>query len=79
VTRATYRFRDHTIRPDTTADAEPITFTMQCAACGTIGPTHEDADQGADWAIRHLKANPEHLAYREHITRPYRTESGAWR
>ncbi|MDT3396379.1 hypothetical protein RKE29_06950 [Streptomyces sp. B1866] len=78
MTRAVYRFREFTIGPDQRPDAEPVRFAMECAACGSTGPRSEDADAGTAWAVAHLRANPEHLAYREHVTRPYRFEAGAW-
>ncbi|WP_455752464.1 DUF7848 domain-containing protein [Streptomyces albus] len=31
VTRATYRFREFRLVPDAEPDAEPVSFTMQCA------------------------------------------------
>lgn len=78
--RASYRFREHTLGPDRRPEAEPHTFTMRCADCGATGPTVTDGEDGdgTSWAAAHLKANPDHLNYREHITRPYRAEAGAW-
>jgi hypothetical protein len=78
MTRATYRFRDCTIRPDLSPEAEPITSAMRCKTCNESGPTTEDFEDGTTWAAQHLRANPEHLEYREIITRPYRFEAGAW-
>jgi hypothetical protein len=77
--RATYRFRDYTIGADESPDAEPIVFHMECVNCGQSGPSSDTADNSTDWAAGHLKANPAHLFYREHITRPYRADPGAWR
>ncbi|MEV0639428.1 hypothetical protein AB0I77_31740 [Streptomyces sp. NPDC050619] len=81
MTRAVYRFREYTISPDQRPEAEPITAAMQCKACGEISEKAEDEEfaDGTAWAVQHLKANPGHLEYREHITRPYRFEPGAWR
>ncbi len=79
MSRGSCRFRDHTLRPDESADAEPWTFAMQCRTCGVTGPTYQDPEHGTGWAARHLKVNPGHNSYREHITRPYRFEPGAWR
>jgi hypothetical protein len=76
--RGRYRFREHTIRPDLRPEAEPITSRIECATCGAAGPTSEDWENGTAWAAQHLKANPGHLGYREHITRPYWFEPGAW-
>lgn len=78
MTRAVYRFREFTIRPDLRPEAEPITSTMQCTTCHETGPRSETFEEGTSWAAHHLKANPDHLEYREHITRPYRFEAGAW-
>ena len=78
MTRASFRFRDYTIRPDFRPDAEPITSAMQCAKCDESGPQTEESEDGTAWAARHLKANPEHLDYREHVIRPYRFEAGEW-
>jgi hypothetical protein len=78
MSRATYRFREHTFVPDESPDAEPITYVMQCLACGRFGPRSEYTDDGTAWVVQHLKDNAGHLAYREHITRPYRFEAGAW-
>ncbi|WP_405804835.1 hypothetical protein [Streptomyces sp. NBC_01187] len=76
--RGTYRFRKYLIGPDQRPDADPVAFTMRCAACGVGGPTSEGSEDGTAWAVRHLKANPDHVDYREIITRPYRAEPGAW-
>lgn len=78
MTRATYRFRDYTIRPDLRPDAEPITSTMQCRTCCQGGPQSEDFEDATTWAVSHLRANPEHLDFREVITRPHRFEAGVW-
>jgi hypothetical protein len=78
MTRAVYRFREHTITPDTGPDAEPITFAMECMTCEATSDVADDADAGALWALAHLKTNPGHVRYREHITRPYLFEPGAW-
>lgn len=78
MTRATYRFREFTIRPDLRPESEPIMSTMQCKTCDESGPTAEEFEGGTAWAAKHLKANPDHLEYREHITRPYHFEAGAW-
>ena len=78
MTRATYRFREFTIRPDLRPESEPITSTMQCETCDESGPATEEFEEGTAWASKHLNANPDHLEYREHITRPYHFEAGAW-
>lgn len=78
MSRATYRHRAFRISPDHEPDAEPWTFTMQCAVCDASSPTGEDVGPAQDWATQHLKTKPEHLSYRETITRPYRAEPGAW-
>ncbi|MCE7081127.1 hypothetical protein [Streptomyces sp. ST2-7A] len=67
------------IEPDEEPDAEAITFTAQCAVCEERGPTGDGGGEVTGWMARHLKAHPEHLSYREIITRPYRAVPGAWR
>ncbi|WP_323385320.1 DUF7848 domain-containing protein [Streptomyces calidiresistens] len=74
-----FRFREHVIEPDQEPDAEAITFTPQCAVCEAMGPTREGAGELTGWIVRHLGEHPEHLSYREIITRPYRAVPGAWR
>jgi hypothetical protein len=76
--RGTFRFREHTLGPDRRPEATPVTYTMYCGTCGATGPTAELGEDGMTWAVRHLKDNPAHLDYREHITRPYRAVPGAW-
>jgi hypothetical protein len=78
MTRATYRFREHTLTPDRTEDAEPSLYAMECKGCGQSSDGSESQADGSDWATGHLKANPGHLTYREVITRPYRFEPGEW-
>ncbi|WP_260867960.1 hypothetical protein [Streptomyces sp. SAJ15] len=78
VRRSVYRFRDYTIQPDRRPDAEPHSFTMQCAECGDFSGPFSSGEDGTAWAVTHLKANTSHVAYREIITRPYRFEPGAW-
>lgn len=78
MTRATYRFRNHTIGPDRRPDAEPHSFTMRCTTCGATGPTAGTGSAGTEWAAGHLKTNPGHLHYREIVTRPYRAVPGEW-
>lgn len=78
VTRAVHRFREYKFGPDLQPAAEPITTAMQCKACGLTGGTAEEPADGSAWAVGHLKANLDHLEYREHIRRPYRFEAGAW-
>ncbi|UED86324.1 hypothetical protein [Streptomyces profundus] len=76
--RRSYRFREYILKPDQAADAEPTRFVMQCVACEFFGPKGEDAEDGTEWATEHLKQRPDHLVYREHITRTYRFEAGEW-
>ncbi|MEO3751136.1 hypothetical protein [Streptomyces sp. B6B3] len=78
MSRATYRFREYGIVPDERPEAEAWTYTMQCTACGVTGPTGTHPGQVTVWAAEHLKANRDHLSYREPITRPYRAEARAW-
>jgi hypothetical protein len=78
IRRATYRFREYTIRSDKRPAAPPITFEMKCATCNASSPATEKPEGGTQWAAEHFKANPDHVEYREHITRPYRFEPGEW-
>ncbi|MGP3991460.1 DUF7848 domain-containing protein [Streptomyces sp. 3N207] len=78
MTRVTFRLREFRLVPDTEPDAEPVTFTMQCAVCDQTASPHTSQSVPHNWVTRHLKENPEHLTYREIITRPYRFEPGAW-
>ncbi len=78
MTRATYRFREHTLTVDDRPDAEPLRHSMECKACGEISDASENPEDGSDWAVGHLKSNPGHLDYRARITRPYRFEPGEW-
>ncbi|MQS06076.1 hypothetical protein FNX48_002430 [Streptomyces sp. IF17] len=65
------RFREYAIEPDREPDGEPVTYAAQCAVCEEIGPAEKDEETGTDWMLAHLRANPEHLTYREIVTRPY--------
>ncbi|SFD26145.1 hypothetical protein [Streptomyces aidingensis] len=76
--RGTYRFRNYTIRPDERTEAEPIVSGMECKSCGERGQDGDGIGHATEWAVEHLKANPTHLEYREHITRSYHFEAGAW-
>jgi hypothetical protein len=78
LTRRTFRHREFTIAQDTEPDAEPWTFSFECQVCEKTGPKKESSDDAFDWALDHLKQFPEHLSYREHITRPYRAIPGRW-
>ncbi|GFH34033.1 DUF7848 domain-containing protein [Streptomyces pacificus] len=78
MTRAVYRFRGFKIGPDLRPEAEPITSEMRCTTCGESSGKAEEFEGGTAWAVKHLKAHPDHLEYREHITRPYRFEPGSW-
>lgn len=75
MTRATYRFREHTLRPD---PAERTQFAMECKICGQSSEGSVKVEESADWAADHLKENPGHLRFRERITRSYRFEPGEW-
>jgi hypothetical protein len=75
VTHATYRFRNHKLKPDR---LDPALFAVECKNCGQSSEGSEDAAEGTQWAADHLKANPGHLTYREHITRAYRFEPAEW-
>ncbi|WP_413796821.1 hypothetical protein [Streptomyces iranensis] len=47
MTRAIYRFREFTIRPE----SEPITSTMHCKTCGESGPMAEEFEEGAGGTV----------------------------
>ncbi|TDC25299.1 hypothetical protein E1265_07500 [Streptomyces sp. 8K308] len=78
MTRAIHRFREYEFGPDQRPEAEPVTFTMQCLACGLFSRKSEDSEGGSVWARTHLRENPGHLDYRAHATRPYRFLPGLW-
>lgn len=79
MSRATYRFRNFHLRPDEEPDAEPLTFAMQCAVCGRAGAPGPSSEHALSWVWAHLREAPDHLTYRERITRPYRATPGEWR
>ncbi|MCK1796671.1 hypothetical protein MTQ01_11720 [Streptomyces sp. XM4193] len=72
------RYRSFTVTADLEPDAEPITFAMACCVCGATGPESTDPDLSSAWVPTHLKHRPEHLSYRETVTRPYRAIPGPW-
>jgi hypothetical protein len=74
-----FRLREQTLGPDRRPDAAPVTYEMHCASCYAAGPVSADGEDGTAWAMALLKAHPDHLDYREHITRSYRAVAGAWR
>jgi hypothetical protein len=76
--RGVFRLREYTLGPDRRPDAMPVMFEMHCASCYAVGPVSTDGEDGTAWAVAHLKANPGHLDYREHVTRSYRAVAGAW-
>lgn len=78
MTCSAHRFREFTIHPDVEPDAEPWSYAMQCAVCDESSPAGEDVIDTQQWAAEHLKDNPEHYTYREHVSRPYRFEPGQW-
>lgn len=77
--KSRYRFRQFALTRDEEPDAEPHAYAMQCAVCSESGPWSEDATRAHDWPPAHLRSHPQHLAYREYVTRPYRAVPGAWR
>ncbi|QAX94751.1 hypothetical protein HOV12_gp41 [Streptomyces phage Lilbooboo] len=78
MTRATYRFREHVMTPDPVS--EPMLHMWECktAGCGATSEASEDVSTCSQWAADHLKANTDHTAYREIITRAYRFHPGDW-
>ncbi|ARX85617.1 hypothetical protein SMD44_05081 [Streptomyces alboflavus] len=73
-----YRPREHTIAPNREPDAEPITRSMECMACGATSPVSEGHVEPQDWILGHIRGFPAHLDYREHVTLPYRVRPGQW-
>ncbi|MGD3112893.1 hypothetical protein [Streptomyces sp. YGL11-2] len=65
-------FQEWTLQPDQEPDAEPVTYSMQCAVCEEASTTSEDFADGQSWVFRHAGRNPSHLTYREIIIRPWR-------
>lgn len=76
--RQRYRYREFSIEPDREPDAEPITYTMCCCVCDASGPPTLDPQVSASWISNHLTRAPDHLTYRECVSRPYRAVPGAW-
>jgi hypothetical protein len=76
--RRSYRLREYHIVADEEPDAEPLSFSAECAVCEQFGPEEETSEAAGAWVIRHLKDNPEHLTYRERVTRPLRAVPGRW-
>ncbi|WP_323379741.1 DUF7848 domain-containing protein [Streptomyces alkaliphilus] len=79
---ARFRFREYAIEPDREPDAEAIGFAGECAVCeerGPAGGSVEDGEGVIAWMLGHLRRHPEHLSYREIVTRPYRAVPGEWR
>jgi hypothetical protein len=75
--RRAFRFREYAVLPDEEPDAEAWKFAFECRDCKERGPASDSSDAAFDWTLGHLKAT-KHLAYREHITRPYRAIPGRW-
>ncbi len=74
----TFRFQNHHLQPDPVS--EPVLYGWECktAGCGAKSEASEDPAKGSEWSADHLKANPDHKAFREVITRAYRYEPGEW-
>ncbi len=60
------------------ADRRVEVLTVHLTA-RTSGPALPRGEDSVAWTVTHLKASPDHLDYREHITRPYRFEPELWR
>ncbi|MFC4515892.1 hypothetical protein [Streptomyces ehimensis] len=71
--RTVFLFGTWTLAPDQEPDAEPISYAMQCAVCGSSSDTSEDAAVGQRWTFQHVGRHPSHHTFRETITRPWRT------
>ncbi|MBW1596353.1 hypothetical protein [Streptomyces sp. JJ38] len=85
-------FRDFHVHAGEEPDAETITATMLCVACGQFGPTAEAARErtpeaqgkaaleaqkaAASWVETHHEHEPQHLAFRLLVSLPYRLVPG---
>lgn len=76
--RGIFRYREWNIHPDEEPGAELLTFSMECAVCAQYGPGEDTSEDALTWAAKHLTAHPEHLTYRERVTRPYKATPGGW-
>jgi hypothetical protein len=57
----------------------PHSHVMECRECEQRGPVAMSSFGAAIWAVRHFRANPEHVMYQETLTRSYRAaESEGW-
>lgn len=75
---ATYRFREYRLVPDREPDAEPVLTAVQCCLCDERSRLAEDPEEGASWALDHLRRTPEHVTYRLLRATPVRAEPGPW-
>ncbi|MFR9723204.1 hypothetical protein ACL02R_07500 [Streptomyces sp. MS19] len=66
-----YRFRNWTLTPKREAEAEPVKVAYECADCGEMGPTDENAEAAQAWTFDHLRENPRHVNCRQHSVLPY--------
>ncbi|MEU7159153.1 hypothetical protein [Streptomyces chrestomyceticus] len=73
--RKTFRFRNYRLTPD---QEETPVLAMECTGCGKSSDGSENANDGTQWAVDHLKANPGHLRFREIITRAYKFIPEGW-
>ncbi|MGH3309843.1 MAG: hypothetical protein ACRDP3_04560 [Streptomyces sp.] len=73
--RSVIRYEQWTLSPDREPDAEPVTFSMECAVCGQRSHASVDFGDVQDWTLRHAGRRPTHHTYREIVQRPWR----AWR
>jgi hypothetical protein len=73
--RAVFRYVNWTVAPDMEPDAEPITYSAQCAVCEEQSDVADNDLSPSDWVRIHAARNQDHHSYREILTRPLR----AWR
>lgn len=94
MSRETYAFRRFAVALDTEPDAEPVTFSMQCAVCDESGRAvevgkevadearaqaeDEAAREAAGWVELHRATHRGHFTYRLVQSRPYHLVPGAW-
>ncbi|WP_282692933.1 hypothetical protein [Streptomyces sp. CC208A] len=67
MTRAVYRFVEHTIRHE---PAGGVTYELFCTApaCGEESGPQEAQETAQDWALRHTGLNPGHDLFRRVFT-----------
>ncbi|WP_455570062.1 DUF7848 domain-containing protein [Streptomyces tauricus] len=65
MTRATYRFIEHTIRH---APEGGVVFELCCVTCPETSGGQAVQVTAQDWALKHTAAHPEHDLFRREVT-----------